>query len=1261
MSGKALTKFVKQEAFRLVFVVLCATCTVGLLPSIFLEAEYWTSAGSWSRTTSTSEWDSCGQYIYTTTNGGTAVTYTFSVSQAGTYNLWILSRIPNNPKGASLWVQFDSQPKVDWDLYIFGNSWRQVTNVTLSTGSHTLAITMRKYSAQLQMDKILITDMSTPKMGYSNKGKTAANIPSGSYCQQVYLEAEFGTNPGSPVTLAGLSTASMSGALYKNAATTTTCSTSSNYVQFTVTWGESVYRPVWFRVMAPTSSYNQFTIYSTNCGTNYGTLTVSKPSQEFQWVNFGSLINLPNSFLVTFVTGYTYLDKIYIGWGIPLTNGSIANLPSSRPTCSACPVGYQGCGNINTCNPPYGCVRTVPFGCYFDRSVSQFGYTDVASFPTGASTVELWASAAPFLATGDSSVIYYQSSSGSWVYQIRYNPSLGLYLYNGGTAIKPSTPIILPLDIWTHIAITYDLSTAKFYANGALVATVSTSSGAPSSPGVISLGKPVATWSTDLTLPAFGIDELRIWSAVLPQATIQQNMNHTLTTSQPNLMHVWSFGADNSNPCQPITTETFGTAAITTSLTEWYSLRNLYISTGGPNWNMQTSWLIGQPCSGANPVWFGIDCDTSGSGRISTINLAYNNLVGSLPASFFAPFSKLSILMLDDNSLTGPIPMDIGFLTSAVTMYINAQQPIYLDPNADFTNDIFAKIVLAIQSAVGNYSRCLFDNDSTGFSVYVQQFFDRNNSNFIEHHHIPEIPAIINSQISSINVAGNYFSGQLPNRATTVNSQMILMYSFHLAVMYINNGYHHRNFTDNVFTCEVPPFFTLSSTTFPVDVHGSLFFCPITNVVQTIQGIACQPVTMISITPNSWDLSVGFGSKPTATINATGLNGCTGIQIFVPGVGLVAPKSQTTNTLVFSIPSHTYGIVPIRLVWTGTYGNNSVVSANSLNFKYYYPCPASCVSPYGSCAGLSGLCGLTAMVGHAPQTATGEGHATQQLEFVFAPRLILAPRAVQLKLPAQTTVPSTGSAIFSQGYALVILVTGETTVRTKHVPQTTFPTALHHTAGAMALLGNVFAHLVGLELLAQHLRNHALPTAPIQTMDSATHPLVCFKLEIRECTCFTYQGLIHGGLNCSQIICSPSCLNGGTCNTSSSKCICKPNYYGTDCSVPNFPCPKNCTSSSSGECNSQTGNCSCRSGLTIAPFTFVLALLSATPQMEPATQLMERAYVAAFQAKDTTSMGICVSTNTITARAALNAAVALMAVAILKLETACVTTLGLLL
>ena len=92
-----------------------------------------------------------------------------------------------------------------------------------------------------------------------------------------------------------------------------------------------------------------------------------------------------------------------------------------------------------------------------------------------------------------------------------------------------------------------------------------------------------------------------------------------------------------------------------------YALAALYFSTGGVQWTNNEGWVTSiDECN-----WFGISgCENADSDAVISIELAGNNLAGSLSSEFFEYFSDLLVLNLSANRLTGSIPSSVGSLTS---------------------------------------------------------------------------------------------------------------------------------------------------------------------------------------------------------------------------------------------------------------------------------------------------------------------------------------------------------------------------------------------------------------------------------------------------------------------------------------------------------------------------------------------------------------------------------------------------------------------
>jgi len=91
------------------------------------------------------------------------------------------------------------------------------------------------------------------------------------------------------------------------------------------------------------------------------------------------------------------------------------------------------------------------------------------------------------------------------------------------------------------------------------------------------------------------------------------------------------------------------------------ALVDFYNSTNGSNWKNNTNWLTTAPLS----KWNGIVLDTSE--RVSQINLAFNNLTGTLPNSI-GNLTHLNSISLHINAIGGNIPASIGRLTNLTSL-----------------------------------------------------------------------------------------------------------------------------------------------------------------------------------------------------------------------------------------------------------------------------------------------------------------------------------------------------------------------------------------------------------------------------------------------------------------------------------------------------------------------------------------------------------------------------------------------------------------
>ncbi|NTU64002.1 MAG: hypothetical protein HGB05_11540, partial [Chloroflexi bacterium] len=104
----------------------------------------------------------------------------------------------------------------------------------------------------------------------------------------------------------------------------------------------------------------------------------------------------------------------------------------------------------------------------------------------------------------------------------------------------------VPEDRWTHIAVTYDGTTRRYYIDGNLDLTSTALNGplaANSQP--LGIGRDANAFSQNFFQGY--LDEVRVWNVVRTQSEIQSNLYRTLSP-QPGLVSVWRLDGDATDP-----------------------------------------------------------------------------------------------------------------------------------------------------------------------------------------------------------------------------------------------------------------------------------------------------------------------------------------------------------------------------------------------------------------------------------------------------------------------------------------------------------------------------------------------------------------------------------------------------------------------------------------------------------------------------------------------------------------------------------------
>jgi hypothetical protein len=106
------------------------------------------------------------------------------------------------------------------------------------------------------------------------------------------------------------------------------------------------------------------------------------------------------------------------------------------------------------------------------------------------------------------------------------NPSGHVYTAAGEQILKAGTSTTVPLNVWTHLAVTYDGSSLKLYANGTLVASKAVTGTIVTTTGALTIGGN-SIWGEWFQGK---IDDVRVYSRALSASEIQTDMNTPVTS-----------------------------------------------------------------------------------------------------------------------------------------------------------------------------------------------------------------------------------------------------------------------------------------------------------------------------------------------------------------------------------------------------------------------------------------------------------------------------------------------------------------------------------------------------------------------------------------------------------------------------------------------------------------------------------------------------------------------------------------------------------
>eukprot|EP00980_Cylindrotheca_fusiformis_P030874 scaffold25553_cov127-Cylindrotheca_fusiformis.AAC.1 len=105
-------------------------------------------------------------------------------------------------------------------------------------------------------------------------------------------------------------------------------------------------------------------------------------------------------------------------------------------------------------------------------------------------------------------------------------------------------------------------------------------------------------------------------------------------------------------------------------LLQEYALATLYYSTNGPEWSQNSNWLATSSSNSSVCTWFTIQPSCNRHGRLISLNLDENGLVGRMPPEL-GMLQDLQEIHLSKNHLTGSLPSSLAKLVRLKTFDIS--------------------------------------------------------------------------------------------------------------------------------------------------------------------------------------------------------------------------------------------------------------------------------------------------------------------------------------------------------------------------------------------------------------------------------------------------------------------------------------------------------------------------------------------------------------------------------------------------------------
>ena len=216
-------------------------------------------------------------------------------------------------------------------------------------------------------------------------------------------------------------------------------------------------------------------------------------------------------------------------------SGSVFPLGTTTVTCTATDAAGNSAAAVFTITLQQACPPPIRSHQYAGNADSHFTHPDNAGYHTGtAMTIEAWVNRSD--AGRCETIISQNYLSSFW-----FGFCPGLRFYRSGGFAADAT-VAVPANQWTHVAVSYDGATARFYVNGTPAGVSALTNSGTGSAGPVTIGADFTFGGSDLEFKGH-LDEVRVWSVGQPDPAISYNLHEEVRSGLPATWLVSAFGS----------------------------------------------------------------------------------------------------------------------------------------------------------------------------------------------------------------------------------------------------------------------------------------------------------------------------------------------------------------------------------------------------------------------------------------------------------------------------------------------------------------------------------------------------------------------------------------------------------------------------------------------------------------------------------------------------------------------------------------------